>query len=134
MVRLITCKKCTQQCKHFVWLQAHELIGINQCVFGCVVEFHNSMMESSSRFPMDSRGHFSQVGLNIYSEIQVAFLLMKIRKKLLFCSKVKLSFAGRVIVVNQVLLSSLLYIISCWSFSKIMYETITKINPELFAV
>ena len=59
-----------------------------------------------------------QVGLNISSEIQVASLLLKIRKKLMFWSKAKLSFAGRVIVVNHVLLSSLWYIMSCWSFSR----------------
>ena len=48
-----------------------------------------------------------QVGLNIISELQVASLLLKIRKKLLFWSKAKLSFAGRVKVVNQIFLSSL---------------------------
>ena len=42
----------------------------------------------------------------------------RIRKKLLFWSKVKLSFASRVVVVNQVLLVSRWYIMSCWSFSK----------------
>ena len=36
----------------------------------------------------------------------------------MFWSKAKLSFAGRVIVVNHVLLSSLWYIMSCWSFSR----------------
>ena len=68
-----------------------------------------------------------QVGLNISSEVHVVSLLLKIRKKLLFWSKAKLSFVGRVIVINQVLLYSLWYIISCWSFSRSCMEQLQRL-------
>ena len=45
-------------------------------------------------------------------------LLNCIRRKLIYCSTKSLSFAGRVIVVNQVLLSTMWYVASCWIFVK----------------
>ena len=71
-----------------------------------------------------------QVGLNNSTEIDVSSLLLKITKKLLFWSKAKLLFAGIMIVVNQVFLSSLWYILML-EFFEIMYGIVTKIDPEL---
>ena len=70
------------------------------------------------------------IALNIYTEIQVAPFLLKIKRKLLFWSKAKLLFAGIMIVVNQVFLSSLWYILML-EFFEIMYGIVTKIDPEL---
>ena len=51
-------------------------------------------------------------------ENQVAPLLLSLRKKLLLWSSTKLSFAGRIVVANHVLLASTWYVLSCWIFSK----------------
>ncbi len=59
-----------------------------------------------------------QVGIELSPVEQIAPLLLTIRRKLLLWSTAKLSFAGRILVVNQVLLATMWYILSCWVFSK----------------
>mgnify|MGYP000158494050 FL=1 len=59
-----------------------------------------------------------QVGMEITPESQISPLLLLIKKKLLFWSTAKLSLAGRVVVVNYVLLSTLWYVLSSWCFSR----------------
>ena len=59
-----------------------------------------------------------QVGLEVSSDGQIAPLLLTIRRKLLYWCSVKLSLAGHAIIVNQVLLSTMWCILSCWIFSK----------------
>ena len=58
------------------------------------------------------------IGIDLSMENQVAPLLLSLRKKLLLWSSAKLSFAGRIVVANQVLLASTWYVLSCWIFSK----------------
>ena len=59
-----------------------------------------------------------QIGVDLPAKLQIAPMLLTIKKKLLFWSSAKLSFAGRVVVVNHVILSTLWYIASCWIFSR----------------
>ena len=59
-----------------------------------------------------------QVGIELAPEQQIAPLLLCIRRKLLSWSSARLSFAGRIVVVNSVLLATMWYILSCWVFSK----------------
>ena len=59
-----------------------------------------------------------QVGINIPPEVQIAPLLHSMRKKLLYWSNRRLSLAGRLVVANQVLLSSMWYVTSCWIYVK----------------
>ena len=59
-----------------------------------------------------------QVGINVSPEAQIVPLLNCIRRKFIYWSTKSLSFAGRVIVVNQVLLSTMWYVTSCWIFVK----------------
>ena len=59
-----------------------------------------------------------QVGIELSSEQQITALLLTIRKKLLHWSSAKLSLAGRIVIANHVLLSTMWYILSCWIFSK----------------
>ncbi len=54
-----------------------------------------------------------QVGVNISPASQIVPLLNCIRRKLLYWSSKRLSWAGRIVVVNQVLLSSMWYVTSC---------------------
>ena len=58
------------------------------------------------------------IGIDLSMENQVAPLLLSLRKKLLLWSSTKLSFAGRIVVANHVLLASTWYVLSCWIFSK----------------
>ena len=58
-----------------------------------------------------------QVGLDLTAEQQIAPLLLSIQKKLLHWSSARFSFAGRVVVANQVLLATMWYITSCSIFS-----------------
>ena len=48
----------------------------------------------------------------------IAPLLLRLRNKLIYWNKEKLSLAGRVVVANSVLLSSIWYIASTWLFSR----------------
>ena len=57
-----------------------------------------------------------QLGMEITPERQISPLLLLIKKKRLFWSTAKLSLAGRVVVVNYVLLSTLWYVLSSWCF------------------
>lgn len=66
-----------------------------------------------------------QIGLNIALKLQIAPLLHSIRKKLMYWSTQQLSLAGRVVIVNLVLLSSTRYVTSCWIFVK---SAITQIQ------
>ena len=59
-----------------------------------------------------------QVSIELSPAHQIAPLLLTIRKKLLNWSTTKLSFSGRIIVVNNVFLASIWYILSCWIFNK----------------
>jgi hypothetical protein len=59
-----------------------------------------------------------QIGVELSAEQQLAPLLMNIRRKLLSWSSSRLSLAGRVQIVNHVLLASMWYTLSCWIFSK----------------
>ena len=59
-----------------------------------------------------------QVGIDLVPELHAAPLLLTLRKKLFLWSHAKLSLAGRVIVANHVLLSTVWYIASSWIFSK----------------
>ena len=59
-----------------------------------------------------------QIGIDLSREQQIAPLLLSMRQKLLGWSKSRLSLAGRVVVVNHVLLETMWYTLSCWMFSK----------------
>ena len=59
-----------------------------------------------------------QIGVDLSAKLQIAPMLLTIKKKLLFWSSAKLSFAGRVVVANHVLLATIWYIASCWIFSR----------------
>ena len=48
----------------------------------------------------------------------IAPLLVRLRNKLIYWNKEKLSLAGRVVVANSVLLSLIWYIASTWLFSR----------------
>ena len=60
-----------------------------------------------------------RVGLGLKAEDMVAPLLLRLRNKLIYWNKEKLSLAGRIVTVaNSVLLSSIWYIASTWLFSR----------------
>mgnify|MGYP007069670987 CR=1 FL=1 len=59
-----------------------------------------------------------QVGINIHKERLLAPLMLSLRKKLLIWDTTELSLAGRVMIANQVLLSSMWYIASTCLFSR----------------
>ena len=59
-----------------------------------------------------------QVGINLALELHAAPLLLTLRKKLFLWGNAKLSLAGRVIIANHVLLSTVWYIASSWLFAK----------------
>ena len=59
-----------------------------------------------------------RVGLGLNAEDMIAPLLLRLRNKLIYWNKEKLSLAGRVVVANSVLLSSIWYIASTWLFSR----------------
>ena len=59
-----------------------------------------------------------QVGLHVNVDVLVAPLLLKLRRKLLLWDSVDLSFAGRVLVANQVLLATIWYIASTMLFAR----------------
>ena len=58
-----------------------------------------------------------QVGINLPPETHIQPLLISLRKKFIFWSSKSLSLAGRLVISNQVLLSSMWYILSSWLFS-----------------
>ena len=68
-----------------------------------------------------------QVGIDLSPEQQIAPLLLSIRKKIAFWSTAKLSLAGRVVVVNNVLLSTIWYIASSWMFAKSTMDQIKRL-------
>ncbi len=68
-----------------------------------------------------------QVGINILPELQISPVLHSIRKKLMYWSTKQLSLAGRIVIVNQVLLSSMWYITSCWIFVKSAISQIQRL-------
>ena len=59
-----------------------------------------------------------RVGLGIKVDDMIAPLLVRLRNKLIYWKKERLSLAGRVVVANSVLLSSVWYIASTWLFSR----------------
>ena len=54
-----------------------------------------------------------QIGLELTAKQQIAPLLLRIRRKLIFWSSARLSLAGRAVVANQVLLATMWYVTSC---------------------
>ena len=56
--------------------------------------------------------------MNIPPESQIVPLLNCIHQKLLYWSTKWLSFAARIVIANQVLLSTMWYVTSCWIFVK----------------
>ena len=58
------------------------------------------------------------VGIDLKSEAMLSPLLLSIRHKLLYWDAQQLSFAGRVVVANSVLLASMWFIASVWLFSR----------------
>ena len=85
--------------------------------------------QSFAWVPYDSTVRYlgCQIGLEVSPENQVAPLLLTIRKKLIYWSSKKLSLAGRVVIVNRVLLSTIWYILSCWIFSKSSINQIQRL-------
>ena len=59
-----------------------------------------------------------QVGINVNKERLLAPLMLSLRKKLMIWDTIELSLAGRVMIANQVLLSSMWYIASTCLFSR----------------
>ena len=59
-----------------------------------------------------------QTGIDITHDQLIAPLMMSLKKKLLFWSSRHLSLAERTVIANQVLQSSMWYILSSWLFSK----------------
>ena len=57
-----------------------------------------------------------QVGVNISPATQLVPLLNCIRRKLLYWSSKRLTWAGRIVIVNHVLLSTMWHATSCWIF------------------
>ena len=53
------------------------------------------------------------IGIDLLVENQVAPLLFTLQKNLLLWSSTKLSFIGRIVVANQVVLAKTWYILSC---------------------
>ncbi len=68
-----------------------------------------------------------QIGIDLTTEQQLAPLLLTIRKKLLHWSSAQLSLAGRVVIANHVLLSTMWYILSCWIFSKACINQVQRL-------
>ena len=59
-----------------------------------------------------------QIGLDFSMDQLVARVLLTLRKKLIYWSTKQLLFACWIVVVNQVLLSTIWYITSVWVFSR----------------
>ena len=57
-----------------------------------------------------------KIGLDLFMNQLVAPLLLTLMKKLLYWSTKLLSFASKILVENQVLLSTIWYIASVWVF------------------
>ena len=68
-----------------------------------------------------------QVGIDLTAEQQINPLLLTIRKKLIYWSSAKLSLAGRVVIANHVLLSTMWFILSCWIFSRSCVNQIQRL-------
>ena len=66
--------------------------------------------------------------MELAPEQQIAPLLKTLRHKLLLWSSAKLSFAGRIMVVNSVLLATMWYILSCYVFSKSCINQIHRLE------
>ena len=96
----------------------------------------DTTMETHPYFKWIGRGMLVKylgchVGLDVPKEVQISHLLFTIRKKLLFWSNsAKLSFAGRIVVANQVILTTIWYIASRWIFSRFMYGSGTMASVE----
>ena len=58
------------------------------------------------------------VGLGLNTKDMIMPLLLRLRNKLIYWNKEKLSLAGRVVVANSVILSCIWYIASTWLFSR----------------
>ena len=85
----------------------------------------------SSRFTWIPKGQSirylgCRVGLELKAK-EVAPLLLRLRNKLIYWNKEKLSLAGRIVVANSVLLSSIWYIASTWLFSRTIMLKVQRI-------
>ena len=65
------------------------------------------------------------VGIDLRPEAMLSPLLLSIKRKLIHWDAQQLSFAGRVVVANYVLLASMWFIASVWLFSR---SAITKVQ------
>ena len=65
------------------------------------------------------------VGIDLRPETMLSPLLLSIKRKLIHWDAQQLSFAGRVVVANSVLLASMWFIASVWLFSR---SAITKVQ------
>ena len=68
-----------------------------------------------------------QVGINLPPEAHIQPLLLSLRKKLIFWSSKNLSLVGRLVISNQVLLSSMWYILSSWLFSRSLLSKLQRL-------
>ena len=68
-----------------------------------------------------------QVGINLPLKAHIQPLLISLRKKLIFWSSKSLSLAGRLVISNQVLLSSMWYILSSWLFSRSLLSKLQRL-------
>ena len=59
-----------------------------------------------------------QVEIDLSPNVKIGPLLLIIHTKIMFWSSAKLSLAGLVVLANNVLLSTMWHIASCWVFSK----------------
>ena len=65
------------------------------------------------------------VGIDLRPEAMLSPLLLLIKRKLLYWDAQQLSFAGRVVVANTILLASMWFIAYVWLFSR---SAITKVQ------
>ena len=68
-----------------------------------------------------------QVGLELPPEAHLAPLMFMLRKKIVFWNKQHLSLAGRVIIVNYVLLASIWYVASGWLFARSCMKQVKRL-------
>ena len=68
-----------------------------------------------------------QVGINLPPKAHIQPLLLSLRKKLIFWSSKNLSLARRLVISNQVLLSSMWYILSSWLFSRSLLSNLRRL-------
>ncbi len=68
-----------------------------------------------------------QVGFHLPPEANFAALMLTLKGKLINWSTNKLSFAGRILVLKQVLLASIWYLAACWNLDPKMCDQIRRL-------